>query len=374
MVYREVAGPYSVDIRATSYYFKREFQLSYQPVISLENDGLYSLETFVCWQPDRAALYSSNFYTLIKQSQLDISFHHWLLYEACQQMQFWQINCLADIPLFLSINLSSTQLLYPYLIEFVKQTLDEIRLAPAYLQLEIPAKWIVRNWKQAKSIITRLQRTGVSICIDDFELSRAFSRYLLYNLPIDTLKVDAVHASQGDDSVSEKLIEETIAIAHEKSIQVIPKGLETAAQLAPAKALGCVYGQGCLLSRPLASRQATSLIATHVKQQQKDLLIYLTAMHALSQFAQRFLGRLLVAKYWQETKPNIAWLALIEPYTDQSLTMESAKYFKLDMGQQQDLLHWTHQFVQRCNNIIRGFSGLLTQADISLPEKRLLRV
>ena len=289
-------------------------------------------------------------------------------------MRLWQVNCLADIPLLISIKLSVAQLFCPYLIEFIAQALDEIGLTPAHLQLVIPAQWMVENLQAAKSFVIRLRRIGVSICVDDFEPSEVFANHL-YHLPIDTLKVDAIDTSQeAATPASDAGVQRAIAIAHENHIQVISKGIETDAQLLSANTLGCAYGQGYLLAQPLSARQATLLVATHVEQHQEELLLYLTAMNALSQFAQRLLGRILVAKYWQETKPNIPWLALIEPYKDQNLIVESVRCLKLDMRQQQDLLHWTHQFVQRCNHIIRGFSQLLAQADIDLPTKQLLKV
>lgn len=372
MLCQEIASHCSDEVKVTSQYFKREFQLSYQPVVSLENRCLHSFEAFVCWQPDRAALYAPDVQALIKQSQLDVPFHHWVLYEACQQMQFWKANCLTDMSLFVSLNVSAKQLFSSSLIEIITRTLDETGLAPAHLQLEIPVSWIMQNWQIASSTIVRLKRIGVSICIDDFDFSQTASK-CLDALPIDTLKIDiaCVHR-QISDRRSKDALYRNIAFAFEKHIQLISKGIETVTHLAPAKAFGFTYGQGDLLSQPLISQRATSIIATYAEQQQKKLRAYLSAMNTLSQFAQHLLGKLLVVKYWQETRPDTPWLALIEPYAAQVLTEEFEQYRYLDIEQEQDLLQWTHEFIQRCSQIIRGFTKLLTRADINLAEKRLL--
>ena len=373
MSYQEGISQYSDDAKAASSYFKREFQLCYQPVVALESQGLHSFETLVSWQRDRAQLYSSNLVALVEHSHLDMPFHQWVFYEACRQLKVWQVYCLADAPLCLSINLSARQLACENIAKSIRQVMNEIGVTPAHLQLEIPAKWIVQNELNARSMITQLKRTGASICVDDFDPTD-ISREHLGALSIDTLKVSGGYAHQLPHNVQvANLLEETISAASKKNIKVIPKGIDTPDQLIAARELGCIYGQGELFLEPVISREATTLISSQVENQPKELMAYLIAMNALSQLAQQFLGKTLVSKYWKETKPKKPWLALLEPYRDRGLLLRSTRSTKLDIAKQQDLRNWTRQFIQRCDFVIREFSQLLAQENFTSSEGQLLK-
>ena len=102
-------------------------------------------------------------------------------------------------------------------------------------------------------------------------------------------------------------------------------------------------------------------------------MAYLVAMNSLSRFAQQFLGKTLVSRYWKETKPKKPWLTLLEPYEERSRLLHSNRFTKLNVEKQQDLRYWTRQFIKRCNHIIREFSQLLTQAQLTSREEQLLK-
>ena len=246
MPYPEMTSHHSPENQAASSYFKREFQLLYQPVVALETQGLHSFETLPAWQQERAQLYSPDVVALVEHSQLDRPLHQWVFYEACRQLKFWQIYCLANVPLCLSINLSAGQLACSNLAKSVKQVMTELNVDPTYLQLEIPAQWALENELAAKSTLSRLKRTGIAICIDDFELSdTACDR--LERLPVDTLKIKATCIQQlyNNRCLSDRL-QKTFATAVKQNIKVIPQGIECPKQLETVMTLGGIYGQGDL--------------------------------------------------------------------------------------------------------------------------------
>ncbi|WP_161634950.1 EAL domain-containing protein [Leptolyngbya sp. Heron Island J] len=350
-----------------SFHFRQELQLCYQPVISLQNKELYGFEALVFWQPNRAQLYTENIAELVSHSQLDHLFYQWIFYEACRQMKQWQTHCIIDKPLYVSVSLSKCQLSWPYLITSIQQILARTGLAPHHLKVKIPSSSIIQNWSAAQSIIRQLDQHQISICIDDFAPSFSWLQWL-QRLSVDTvkLKTPCIHQLSTNRQIR-KSYDLTLDIAQNANTKVIAKGIDTDKQLAAVNSLGCTYGQGHLVSQPVSPREVTSLISF----QDKHLVLYLTAMHHLSQFAQELLGKMLVTKYWQETKPTKPWLTSIEPYKNQTMPL---LYKQLNTWQQKDLQHWTHEFIQRCNQIIRGFSQLLPEANFSHIQKKLLRV
>lgn len=376
MVYQERWSPslHAAHPRLTSTYLQREFQLYYQPIVSLETNRLYSFETVLCLRPERAQLYSIDALAFIENSQLDVPLHQWVCYEACQQMKSWQISCATDIPLHLSINLSPKQLQYPYLAEQITEMIHIARITPTHLQLEIPAQWLLENQSEAQSIIRRLKKIGVSICIDNLSSQEIIHRHWK-RLPVSALKISQAYAWQiARDSELRNCFKKTISISNKTHTQIIFKDIESTTQLNTVKTLGCTYGQGKLLSKPLSPRQTTTLIASQSKKQPKELLAYLMVMSILSRFAQKFLGSAVVTRYWQETRPQKPWIALIHPHTRHQFVIQSMRSKKLNIEQQQDLRYWIYQFVERCDQIINNFPQLLAQSKLTSPEKKLLRI
>lgn len=380
MLLNAASTPPSTQTNEPSFYFHREFQLSYQPTLYLENKGLHSFETLVSLRPERAKLYSRNWRDLLEQSQVDLPLQRWVIYEACRQMKLWKTHCLTDQPLLLSINLSETQLSDIGLISSIQQILEDTQLAPQYLQLEIPGQWIQQNFNTAKSLITRLQKIGISTCIDDFEPSHFSCQFLDY-LAVDTLKISMHYTHQLTDQSSPEDIDlKTISIIEDTPLQVIFKGIETPEQLLTIRDLGCTYGQGYFLAEPIDPRQATAFIAAQIQQQQYALPSYLRAMHHLTQISKRFLGTMMVTKNWQASKPQKLWLSMLKPYQQDPLDTHPAhtqalnSTTALNSSQQQDLQHWTGCFIQRCDQIIRGFSQLVTETDLTPNERKLLGV
>ena len=363
---------HSIDIQAVSAYFRREFQLYYHPTVAIESQRLHSFEMLICWQVERAQIYSSDSFALVEDFQLDVPFFQWVLYEACRQMQAWQAYYLADVPLQLSVNLSARQLDQAHLAEAIEQLLGETGLTPEHLQLEMPAAWIAQNRLAAKQLISRLKKLGFSICIDDLDIA-TMSYDIWKGLSVKALKLSqaCTHQRLAIPDGQEGL-RHAIAVAKKAHIQVVAKGLETLEQADAIKGVGCAYGQGYFFSSPLRPRQAAALISSQVKKQPKELMAYLLVMNILSQFARNFLGKAVVIRYWQETKPKKPWLALIQPYKDRQLILSSTRLTKLDVAQQQDLRQWMHQFVERCSRIIQGFPQALAQANLTSTEKRLL--
>lgn len=361
-----------IDYNAATSYFKREFQLCYQPVMSLETQSLYAFESFTYWQPDRAKLYSANPLTSAEKSQLDMPFHQWVLDEACRQLQSWQIKSAGDVLSCLSLDISTKPLFCSYFAEYIAQLLDKIGVAPDCLQLEIPAKWAMQNRLAAKSAITRFKQAGISICIDDVHFSD-LSYEDWFSLPIKVLKISKINTNGLLNNFCMKdFLKTTLSIARKANIQVVAKGIETDEQLAAMKTLGCAYGQGCLLSKPLLPRHATALISSQTSRESKAPTDYLTVMTILNKTAQIFLGGTLTTKYWNETKPKRSWLITMEAYKKSEPFSSLEKLEYLDIYQQQDLTSWIDCFIKRCSAIIFNFPKL-AQANMTPTEVNIFK-
>ena len=346
---------------AASFDFKQEFRLYYQPIILLGNKSLYAFEGLACWRPDRAKFYASKPLTLAEKSQLAVPFHQWVIDEVCHQLQVWRMQYVEDALSCLSINLSAKPFFYSYLAEYIAQMLRKIGVRPSYLQLEIPAKWVMHNRSIARSAINRFGQAGISIGIDDLKLSDLPSEDWV-DWPVKSVKIKNIDVDKISRSPDiRNSLKATISAANKADIQIISKDIETADQLLAMQSLGCTYGQGGLLSNPLPSRQATALISSYTRRTSPDLVAYLSVMSMLNQTAQKFLGESVVARYWRETRPPANWLLQLRADENFERLSPLPLAKNLTVDQQSDLQHWSNAFIQRCSLIIRHFPQLLAQ-------------
>lgn len=238
---------------------QEEFILHYQPIVDLKNSNIIGLEALVRWQhPSRDLVSPLDFIPLAEETGLIVPIGWWVMREACRQMQAWQSQF--DAPLTISVNVSSKQFSQSNLIDQIQQILQETKLNPRVLKLEITENVLIENTKSVAAKLSQLQAVGIQISMDDFGTGYSSLSYL-HSLPIDTLKIDQSFISNVDiDSTKIELIRTIISLAN-LGINVVAEGIETPQQMYQLKMLKCEYGQGYLFSKPLDSKMTQALIA-----------------------------------------------------------------------------------------------------------------
>jgi EAL domain-containing protein (putative c-di-GMP-specific phosphodiesterase class I) len=229
---------------------RQEFQIHWQPIISLENNQISGFEALLRWQHSQQGVVSpAEFMPIAEETGLIIPIGWWVLREACRQMRIWQQE-ITTMPLTISVNLSSKQFLQPDLSKQIEQILQETKLAPYSLRLEIPQNIVIENPEITFATLLQLKTLGVQLQIDNFGISYSFltsfqgSPNLLYYEKFDRLKIDRSLISQIDtDDESLEVVKTIVAIAHELNINMIATGVETARQVAQLKTLNVNMGR-----------------------------------------------------------------------------------------------------------------------------------
>jgi diguanylate cyclase (GGDEF)-like protein len=237
------------------------FQVYYQPIISLETDKVAGFEALVRWQhPERGFVPPSEFIPIAEETGLIVEIGQWVLAESCRQMREWQRQSFENRLLTISVNLSGKQFLQPNLISRIKQTLHETDLDPRCLKLEITESIMMENAEAASEMLVQLRALGVQLSIDDFGTGYSSLSYL-HRFPVNTLKIDRSFITRmGADGENAEIVRTIMTLASNLGMEVIAEGVETKAQLAQLKSMGCLYGQGYLFSQPLNKVGAGALI------------------------------------------------------------------------------------------------------------------
>lgn len=237
---------------------RQEFNLVYQPIISIENNKIIGFEALVRWQhPSKGIISPDIFIPLAEKSKYIHRLGLWILEQACYQLSRWQQQFPFQLPLTMSVNLSARQLLQPDLVPEIQHILKKTGISSNNLKLEITESAVIENKQTAIAALLMLRKMGVHLCVDDFGTGYS-SLGRLQRLPINVLKIDRsfVQSNQWD------ICETVILLAQKLGLDVIAEGVETAEDLASLKAVGCTKMQGYLFSRPLDSQVATALITS----------------------------------------------------------------------------------------------------------------
>ena len=240
---------------------REEFFVFYQPIMSLETGELGGFEALVRWRhPQRGFIPPSDFIPVAEETGMIIQIGEYVLREACRQMQRWQVILPSDPPLFISVNLSVRQFSQPDLIERVISILDETKLDPKYLKLEITESAVMENVETATELLNRLRALGLRISMDDFGTGYSSLSHLR-RFPINTLKIDRSFVTQMvEDDENAEIVRTIVGLAKNLGMDLVAEGVETPGQIEALKSLGCEYGQGYFFSKPLDFQRAEQFI------------------------------------------------------------------------------------------------------------------
>ena len=238
-----------------------ELRVYYQVIGSLNTHQVAGFEALVRWQhPEKGLVVPGLFLPIAEETGLIIPIDRWVLREACQQMHAWQNKFPSYASMTISVNLSSKHLNQPDIVEFIEETLNETGLNGNSLRLEITEHALLENNDNTLSVFNHLQKLGIQIHIDDFGIGYSSLSYLS-NFPINALKIDRSFVSAlPEESNNLQILQAIVNLSHRLGVGVIAEGVETETQLAQLKQLGCEYGQGYLLSKPLENKDVVKLL------------------------------------------------------------------------------------------------------------------
>jgi diguanylate cyclase (GGDEF)-like protein/PAS domain S-box-containing protein len=238
-----------------------QFVVHYQPILDLAAQEIRGVEALVRWQhPERGLLPPGEFIPAAEQTGLIVPLGIWVLREACRQMQRWREEFPERRP-FLSVNLSPRQLYEADLVRQVGAVLDETRLDPAGLVLEITEGALLQGVEETKRKLADLKKLGVRLAIDDFGSGSSTLAYL-GEFPVDVLKIDRSFIRGMSDNPEEGriLVQAILDLARALDLDTVAEGIELQEQRAALLTSGCTSGQGFLFARPISPDRIAGLL------------------------------------------------------------------------------------------------------------------
>ncbi len=239
---------------------RSELKLHYQPKINLRTGTVIGLEALIRWMhPEDGMIGPMAFLPLAEQTGLILDIGKWIIGEALGQMAKWTAQRI-DFPV--SVNVSAAHLKHPSFVETLEKMLSlHPEVPPSRLELEILETAFIDDFERVRETMISCQKLGVSFSLDDFGTGYSSLAYLKH-LPVDTVKVDKTFVHDMKENTEDiSIIEGVISLARIFSRMVIAEGVETSEHGMLLVRLGCDFGQGYGIAKPMPAEEVPKWLA-----------------------------------------------------------------------------------------------------------------
>ncbi len=234
---------------------RSEFVLHYQPVVDAESEQVLSFEALVRWNSSEHGMVSpAKFIPLAEDTRLIVPIGEWVLREACREAMRWPSH------IKVAVNVSGEQLLDTNFAATVVGALSASGLPAQRLEIEVTESIFVRDDTTARAALEQILALGCGIALDDFGTGYSSLGYLR-RIRFTTIKVDRsfVQGAATGNPESLAIIRAVVAMADSLEMSTTAEGVETEAELATIRRLGCKKIQGYYFGRPMVAADAGAI-------------------------------------------------------------------------------------------------------------------
>lgn len=239
-------------------------EVFFQPIVKMKSGRPTGYEALVRWRhEERGYILPGEFIHIAEESGLIFPLGERVLDLACAQLAQWQEQAPDTRELFISVNLSSRQLLQGDVADSVCSCLRKHGLEGKQLVLEVTEKGLMVESEQVTSALQSLVASGVRLALDDFGSGHS-SLGLLQRFPFDQVKLDRWFVqSLGQEQGTDELVAGVMALCRWRQMTTVAEGVESALQEERLLSYGCQLAQGNFFAPPLNAEAASEHLATH---------------------------------------------------------------------------------------------------------------
>jgi diguanylate cyclase (GGDEF)-like protein/PAS domain S-box-containing protein len=239
---------------------ENQFSVHYQPIVALANGHIHKAEALLRWKhPEHGYISPAVFIPVAEETGAIHEIGNLVFTEAVDRIQAWRTAYDSDFQV--SINKSPVQ----FLVEGMEKDewleyLQQHDVSPRGVVIELTEGVLLKANANSHERLHRLRQAGIQVAIDDFGTGYSSLAYLK-RFEIDYLKLDKSFVCNLETDASDRALSEAIVVmAHKLGIRVIAEGVETEAQHAILKKIGCDYAQGYLFAKPMPAEELELLL------------------------------------------------------------------------------------------------------------------
>jgi diguanylate cyclase (GGDEF)-like protein/PAS domain S-box-containing protein len=247
-----------------------EIAIFYQPLVRLEDRSVAGFEAMPRWHHPKVRRASpAEFIAIAEEVGLIVELGMFVLEHAAQQLSSWQRTVRRRDPLFVSINMSSQQLLRQDLIHDLRTVTARSGLARGTLKLELTESLVMENPEHTAQMLQRIRDLGAGLVLDEFGSGHASLAYL-QRFPFDTIKIGQSFVRTNGKGSRPAVLRSIIALAHDLGMEVVAEGAETDSDAVELSQLGCEYAQGNYFGEPMSADDAKALLQDERVSEESD--------------------------------------------------------------------------------------------------------
>lgn len=237
---------------------EQEFVLHYQPQYDLRTGKICGAEALVRWRQGTEVVSPARFIPIAEECGLIVPLGRWVLREAARQCA--EFNRRNREPLRICVNVSALQIQRPDFANEVSQVLEEVKLPPKQLVVELTESALMQHPEQGSYAMEQLQQMGVGIAMDDFGTGHSSLTYVSV-LPISLIKIDRAFVQNcAKRKTDASILAAIVTMGHALGLTVLAEGVETKEQASILRAQGCDEVQGYFYGRPVSADHLIDLL------------------------------------------------------------------------------------------------------------------
>jgi len=227
-----------------------QFLLYYQPQINFTSKEITSVEALIRWlHPEHGLIPPDDFIPLAEQTGHISVITSWVISHAFEQLASWHK---AHHKLGISINISAHDIQNKEILTTIEACLKKNNLDPTFITIEITESSIMLYTNETSAALCKLSELGIKISIDDFGTGYSSLQHLK-RMPVNEMKIDRSFVRHMKNNENDAVIvRSTIDLAHNLGLQVIAEGIEDDETAEVLEILGCDYGQGYHIAKPMS--------------------------------------------------------------------------------------------------------------------------
>lgn len=227
-----------------------QFELYYQPKINMRTGQVLGAEALLRWNhPDHGLVGPAAFLPVVSDTVLGLELGQWVIANALSQLDDWHRQ---GLDIHVSVNIAGYHLQHEGFLRELGQMLADVQAVPKHLlELEVLETSTIEDVDQISTVLTACKSLGIRVSLDDFGTGYSTLGHLR-DLTVDTLKIDRsfvkdMLTNPGDLAI----LKGVIGFARAFQCDVIAEGVETWQQGQRLIDLGCEWGQGYYIARPM---------------------------------------------------------------------------------------------------------------------------
>lgn len=238
-----------------------EFIFYLQPQCSLSTGKIVGLESLVRWNhPERGIISPGEFIPILEQNGLIASLDLYVWEKVCAGLRNWIDRGYRPVPV--SVNVSRVDICTIDVEGCLTRLREKYQIPQGLLEIEVTESAYAEEYETFTAVIDRLRNAGFPVLMDDFG-SGYSSLNMLKDVNVDILKIDMKFLRMDEQSIGKGMgILETItSMARFMGLRMIAEGVETKEQVDFLLEMGCLYGQGYYLHRPMPVEDCERILA-----------------------------------------------------------------------------------------------------------------